>query len=396
MSAETLSGTTIPPDEFDGVLALQALLGAGLDVEVYPRQVVYVPAGEGAELSFVHGIPGTSGLGPVTYAQDKRMQRGLMERNGVPVPSSATFTVGRGISGAKRFARRVGFPVLVKPAVGDNGIETFRDIQDVEGIDQALEYLRTPPSQRAGFSRASYGLTELREPGEENGRVVVPPGYMFMVEHQLDGTYLRALVSDGEVRSVFRCEGVPSDETLTGGTEISDQVHPSVKALAVQAVRALPGLSVAAIDIVLEDPARPTDEQEVGVVEFSERPGLWVQAKADLALAEQLSADLVRRYAVAEGHALGEPRQEVSVTIEAHALPDATQGGQAIVDAATALGVQAEVTGVDQTEGTVYATFSGAVATVAYLINEMLNGSIDEQRVMLAVVRDGGTAQRPG
>lgn len=387
MSAETLSTTTVPHDEFDGVLALRALLRAGLDVEVYPRQIVYVPAGEGAELSFVHGIPGTSGLGPVTYAQDKRMQRGLLERSGVPVPSAATFTVGRGVSGAKRFARKVGFPVLVKPAVGDNGIETFRDIQDVEGIDQALDYLRTPPSQRAGFSRASYGLTELREPGEENGRVVVPPGYMFMVEHQLQGAYLRVLVSDGDVRSVVRCEGVPADETLTGGTEIIDQVHPSVKQLALRAVRALPGLSVAAIDMVLEDPARPTDEQQIGVVEFSERPSLWVQAKVDADLAAHLSEDLVRRYAAAEGHPLADPRPEVAVAIEAHALPDATHGGQAIVEAATALGLQAEVAEVDQTEGTVYATLSGGAGTVAHLINEMLNGSIDEQRVMLVVAR---------
>lgn len=387
MSAETLPSTTTANDEFDGVLALQALLRAGLDVEVYPRQVVYVPAGEGTELSFVHGIPGTSGLGPVTYAQDKRMQRGLLERNGVPVPPAATFTVGRGVSGAKRFALRTGFPVLVKPAVGDNGIETFRNLQDVESIDQALDYLRTPPSQRAHFSRASYGLTELREPGEENGRIVVPPGYMFMVEHQLTGTYLRAFVSDGEVRSVIRCEGVPTDLSLTGGTEVIDQVHPSLKALALRAVHALPGLSLAAIDIVVEDLARPTDEQEVGVVEFSERPSLWVQAKVDPSLAERLSEDLVRRYAVAEGHTLAEPQAEVAATLEAHALPDATHGGRAIVEAATALGLQAEVTEVDQLEGTVYARFSGAPGTLAYLINEMLNGSIDEQRVMLAVVR---------
>lgn len=387
MSAETLSSTASPHDEFDGVLALQALLRAGLDVEVYPRQIVYVPAGEGAELSFVHGIPGTSGLGPVTYAQDKRMQRGLMERNGVPVPNGATFTMGRGISGAKRFARKVGFPVVVKPAVGDNGIETFRDINDVEGIDQALDYLRTPPSQRAGFSRASYGLTELREPGEENGRLVVPPGYMFTIERQLEGTYLRVFVSDGEVRSVIQCEGVPTDQTLTGGTEIIDHLHPSLKAVALQAVRAIPGLSLAAIDLVVEDPARAADEQEVGVVEFSERPALWVQAKVGLALAEQLSEEMVRRYAAAEGHPLAQPRSAVTVTIEAHALPDAAHGGKAIVEAATALGLQAEVTDVDQTEGTVYATLSGAAGTVAYVINEMLNGSIDEQRVMLVVAR---------
>ena len=386
MSAEPLTRLTAAHEEFDGVLALRALLRAGLDVEVYPRQVAYIPAGEGAELSFVHGIPGTSGLGPVTYAQDKRMQRGLLERAGVPVPHSATFTMGRGISGAKRFASRVGYPVLVKPAVGDNGIETFRDLVDPTGIDQALDYLRTPPAHRAGFSRASYGLTELREPGEENGRIVVPPGYMFMIEQQLAGTYLRILVSDGEVRSVIQCEGVPTDGSLTGGSDITDRVHPSLTALAVQAVRAIPGLGLAALDVVLEDPTRPVEEQELGVVEFSERPALWVQAMVDPPLADRLSEELVRRYAAAEGHQLGEPHTEVEVAIEAHALPDADEGGRAIVAAATAAGLQAEVTDVDQTEGTVRARLAGDAAAVAHLTNDMLNGSIDEQRVMLVVI----------
>ncbi|WP_022919010.1 hypothetical protein [Ruania albidiflava] len=387
MSSETLSQKIAPHEEFDGVLALRALLRAGLDVEVYPRQVVYAPARNGVDLSFVHGIPGSSGLGPVTYAQDKRMQRGLLERHGVPVPRSATFTMGRGISGAKRFARKVGYPVLVKPAVGDNGIETFRNIRSSGGIDAALDYLRTPPSERPGFSRAAYGLTELREPGEENGRIVVPPGYMFMVEKQLEGTYLRVLVSDGEVRSIIQCEGVPTDESFIGGTEILGQTHPSLNELALRAVAALPGLSLAAIDFVVENPVRPVDEQDLGVVELSERPALWVQARVDPTWAEQLAEDLVRRYATAEGHSLPEPRPSVSVTLEAHALPDATEGGQAIVEAATARGLQAEVTDVDQTAGTVYAKLSGDAGIVAHLVNEMLNGSIDEQRVMLAVVR---------
>jgi len=387
VSVETHTVPGRPHDQLDGVLALRALLRAGLPVEVYPRQVVYVPAGARAELSFVHGIPGTSGLGPVTFAQDRRMQRALMERNGVPVPHGATFTMGRGISGSKRFARKTGYPVLIRPAVGDNGIETFRNIRTAHDIDVALDYLRTPPSERPGFSRAAYGLTELREPGEEDGRVVVPPGYMFVVEQQLEGDYLRLFISDGEVRSVIRCEGVPTDDSLTGGTEILDSAHTSIKALALRAAGALPGLSLAAVDMVVEDATRQADEQDLGVVEISERPSLWVQERVDPDLAQSLAEDLVRRYAAAEGHRLGEPQAEVSVTVEAHALPDATQGGQAIVEAADALRLQAEVTDVDQTAGTVYARLSGDAGTVADLVNEMLNGSIDEQRVMLVVVR---------
>ncbi|UFU02206.1 hypothetical protein LQF12_11890 [Ruania suaedae] len=387
MSADTHALSSVPAAELDGVLALRAVLRAGLDAEVYPRQVCYVPAGDGAELSFVHGLPGTSGLGPVTFAQDKRMRRGLLERNGVPVPSSATFTIGKGVKAAKRTASILGYPVVVKPAVGDNGIETFRDIHDDAGIDAALEYLRNPTSEREGFNRSAYGLTELREPGEENGRIVVPPGYMFMVEKQLEGEYLRILVSDGEVRSIVRCHGAPSDGSMTGGEDVTEDAHEDVRGLALRASAGLPGLGLCSIDMVVPDVTAPFEESTVGVVEFSERAGLSVQAKVDPALAERLSEEVVHRYASASGWTVAEPIGEVDVAFEAHSLPDPDRGGEAIAAAATAIGLASEITRIDTLGGLVEGRFSGEAGLIARLTNELLDGDVEQQSVMLVVLR---------
>jgi ABC-type transport system substrate-binding protein len=51
---------------------------------------------------------------------------------GLPVPKGATFSVGRGVRDAKNFAERIGYPVVVKPAMGDNAIETFRMLRRYE------------------------------------------------------------------------------------------------------------------------------------------------------------------------------------------------------------------------------------------------------------------------
>src|SRR5699024_6140981 len=130
VSTESQNELHLNPIECDGVLLLRAALRYGLDVSLYPRQILLASAAGLPELSFVHGLPGTSGLGPVTYAQDKRMRRALMERSGIPVPRGATFTMGRGVNGAKKFASELGFPVVIKPAIGDNVIETFRNLHD--------------------------------------------------------------------------------------------------------------------------------------------------------------------------------------------------------------------------------------------------------------------------
>src|SRR5690606_24508975 len=94
----------VGPDLHDGYEIHRAALCRGLDVMLYPRQVLTTraPAG-GAELSFAHGVPGTSTQSGVTFAQDRQMRREMQAAAGLPVPPGATFAVGREEWEAKRF-----------------------------------------------------------------------------------------------------------------------------------------------------------------------------------------------------------------------------------------------------------------------------------------------------
>lgn len=379
---------SLDPAELDGVLALHAALRYGLDVEILPRQVlISVVEGNSNEMSFVHGIPGNTGLAPVTYAQDKRMRRAQMERAGIPIPKGATFSLGYGSKLAARYAKQIGYPITVKPAVGDNGIEGFLNIRNRRGMREALAYLSQPTTERETFTRASYGLTELREPGIEDGKVTVPPGYLFIVEKHLVGQYLRFLVVDGEVVSAILCEGYPVDRTLSGGREVLNELHPEVVDLAARAGQVIPGVPAVAVDIVIPNPAAPLEGQTYGLVEYSERPYLWVQGVVDPELPLVLSDKIFRSYADKLGFTLSAPRDEIELSFDAMAIPDARAGAKAMEETAKKWGFELQVSDVDQLGGSVSGTLSGDALLIAAFADALLDGKIDDTPVMMASFR---------
>jgi hypothetical protein len=372
----------------DGYEVHQAALRRGLNVVLYPRQVLMVSAPDDArELAFIHGIPRSTTLGSVTYAQDKRMRRALLERAGLPLPKGATFSVGRGISDAKSFAERIGYPVVVKPAMGDNAIETFPDVADEEQLDAAIDYLRTPPTERATFTRAAYALTELREPGEEDGRVVVPPGYRFLVEEHVRGEYLRFLVVSGLVRSAVHCPGPPGSEWTGAGRDILGETHPTLQQVAIDATHALPGLTVASVDIVAGDHRRPASEQNVWVVEFSERPGLAVQATVSDELSQRMGDVILNQYAEDDALHLAETQDQVAVEFRAEAIPDLDGAVSALAKAAQELGITGHVGISDRIEGIADGVLQGPANHIAWLAEAMLDGKLDGHRAMLVEER---------
>ncbi|NEE04094.1 hypothetical protein [Phytoactinopolyspora halotolerans] len=389
-SAQTSAGSgtaALPPEVRDGYEVHAAALRRGLDVALYPRQVMMAGGGENDEMAFIHGVPESSSLGSVTYAQDKRMRRALLERAELPLPKGATFSVGRGIKDAKNFVERLGYPVVVKPAMGDNAIETFPGIRNEEQLDAAIDYLMTPPTERDTFVRAAYALTELREPGEEDGRVVVPPGYRFLIEEHVHGEYVRLLVVDGLVRSVVHCPGPPSVAAAEHGRDILGEVHPTLQQLAIDAVQAMPGLGVAAVDIVVGDYQRPAAGQGVWIVELSERPGLAVQAD----VAEELSqflGDVILTHGAAVGDlSLEEARDDVAVEFHAEAIPDLDGAVAALADAARDFGITGHVGVTDRVEGVADGLLQGSARHIAWLSEMLLDGRLNGHRAMLVEER---------
>jgi hypothetical protein len=374
----------IPDDLRDGYEIHRAALSYGMDVSLYPRQVLLAGYRDSdVRLAFVHGIPQTSNLAAVTYAQDKRMRRELLARAGLPVPEGATFAIGRQRDGARRFARAIGYPVVVKPAVGENMREVFAGLWNERELDAAIDYFRTPEADRPGFTRAAYSLTLLLEPDEEDGRTVTPAGYQFLLERHVSGRPLRLLViGDRVVSGVYLPGDSATAQDGTGG-DVCDEVHPTVAALAVRAARAVPGLAAAAVDLVLADHRRAVRDQPLWIVDFSERPSLAAQASVSGHRSAELGDTLLSEHAADSEITLGPPRDEIRIGFRADGATDPAAVVTAITNAADELGLTNQVRVTDRVEGTASGTFEGPPAYIALIFELLTSGRLHGQRAML-------------
>lgn len=379
----------------DGYELHRAALRHGLNVTLYPRQVLMAspPAG-GTELTFVHGIPKTSTLAAVTYAQDKRMRRELLVRAGLPVPEGGTFAIGRELAQAKELAREIGYPVVVKPAVGDNLAEVFAGLRDEQQLDAAIEYLRTPELERPTFTRTAYALTLLLEPDEEDGRSVAPAGYQFLLERHVPGEYVHVMVLGDDLLAAVYCPGGPAGPAGPAGApglpgvtgpnrDVTDELHPSIAALAVEAAQTIPGLAVAAVDIVLADHRQAATDQQLWIVDFAERPLLAAAAGASEALSHRLGEAILSAHAAESAVTLAAPRDEVSVAVQVEGATDPHAVAAAIGAAAEEHGLTGTVSVADPVEGTAEGSLRGAPGAIAWIIESLLDGQLHGQRAML-------------
>lgn len=380
-SVPLAAGPAVPADLRDGYEVLRAALRHGLDVSLYPRQVLMVATADGEEFAFVHGVPDTSTLAAVTYAQDKRMRRELLQRAGLPVPAGASFAIGREVDRAKRFARSVGYPVVVKPTVGDNLSEILPAANEKE-LSRAIEYLRRPEVERPTFTRTAYALTLLLEPDEEDGRSVAPAKYQFMVEQRPPGDRLRILLIDGEVSSALR---LSNDLAKPAWQDVTEDLHQSLRDLAVKAALTVPGLTVVALDLSVADHTRPAGA-EVYIMDFSERPMLATQAAVSEGLAQRLGEQILLSRAAGNG-LQPTPREEASVEFTIEGATNAPAAVAAICERANASGLVGHLTVVDQVEGRAEGHIQGDPAEVALLFELLLAGQIDRERAMLVRAR---------
>jgi hypothetical protein len=382
--SETVSGYGVPPALHDGFEIHQAALRYGLNVTLYPRQVLMASRpGDGTELTFVHGIPQASTLAAVTYTQDKRMRRELLARAGLPVPDGGTFAIGSEVRQARRLARRIGYPVVLKPAGGDNMSEVL-PARNGREFAAAIEYLRVPETDRPTFTRAAYGMTMFQELEEDDdGRTMAPSSYQFLVERRVSGQYLRLLVLADKVISVVYCRDGQPGAPGGSNSDIMGDVHPSIPSLAVRAGCAVPGLSVAAVDVVVTDYTRPLVDQEYWIVDLSERPWLVVQAHHSEELSQRCAGEILLHQAALCSVSLGSPRDKVSIRFRAEGMIDPDGAIDALQTASEELGLVTTTRVSDAIEGIADGAIHGPAHHVARLLELLVGGRLHGQRALL-------------
>lgn len=236
---------------------------------------------------------------------DKSLTKSLLQTNNLPTAIGQRMPRA-GINSSMNFIKRHGWPVVVKPLRGSGGRGVTANIDNEVDLRDAIPHADSP----SGF------LIEKHVPGDD---------FRFLVVGDtVAGVWVRDaanVVGDGEAdldslidsKNAIRAQNphlsvrpIPKSELVlshlkrsgkdlsyvpakgekvylrsaanlsSGGdnVELTDETHPSLKAIAVAACQALPGTELAGVDMLLSDHRAPADTQTVNICEINGRPGI--------------------------------------------------------------------------------------------------------------------------
>ncbi|MHB1245413.1 MAG: cyanophycin synthetase [Sulfuriferula sp.] len=243
-----------------------------------------------------------------SIASDKDLTKSLLGSCGVPVPE------GRLVGSpqdAWEAAEDIGLPVAVKPVDANHGRGVSLDLMTQAHVEAAYAVAR---------AESRKVIVERHIPGHEHrllvvgGRLVAAArGEMIwvkgdghstiteLIDTQLNTDPRRGIAEDfplsiilideePAIRLELARQGLSPESIPAAGQEVlvqrngnvaidvTDTVHPEVTAMATLAARIV-GLDVAGVDLVVEDIARPLDQQRGAIVEVNAGPGLLMHLK---------------------------------------------------------------------------------------------------------------------
>jgi cyanophycin synthetase len=240
----------------------------------------------------------------VELASDKEETNQILRDLGLPVPDQRLVRTARD---AVRAARRIGFPVVLKPLAGNHGrgvsinLTTDEDVEAgfakaseygrnvvveayMEGFDHRLLVIdgqlvaaaKRIPGHVIGNGRSS--VTELVDLLNQDPRRGIGHEKV-LTRLELDGQAERLLAAKG-----YTVDSVPAEGEVvylratanlsTGGTaiDVTDEIHPDNRDMAIRAIQAI-GLDIGGVDFLTADITRSYREVGGGICEINAGPG---------------------------------------------------------------------------------------------------------------------------
>lgn len=244
------------------------------------------------------------------YVQkNKALTKSLLAKEKISVAKGKLFKKGKIIE-AHEFIKKIGFPVVIKPFDGDHGDLVFIGLKNKKDCDEAMKRI---------IKRSNYMLVEKEFYGKEY-RFIASRSKVFAVAHRDsanivgDGIHnIKELVEiknsnlmrgkdsgsplveikidnitkQNLIEQNMKLDYVPAKEQKvylrkesnisTGGDsiDVTDEVHPELKKIVVKAVRVVPGLAYAGIDLMTNKDIsmKPTKNSYI-IIELNASPGI--------------------------------------------------------------------------------------------------------------------------
>lgn len=286
-----------------------AAVRRGARVDRWSEEIVTVDAGAGPiPFSGMNG-PSCSVVGR-TICDRKELAHACLQRAGVAVPAGRSFAIDRE-SEARRYARGMGAPLVVKPNAAARGRGVTVGIHDLDSLREAWGRAVRAIARRLEGSV----IVERHVTGDDYRCFVVDDRMVsatrrvraYVVGNGSDdvATLIAAKNRERALNPYLRRYPIPTELALlealreaglgldhvppagahvtlrntsnlaTGGdsVDVTDTVHPSFREVAVAALRAIPGMHYGGVDLLAHDLTRPASHENHVVTEIEYAPG---------------------------------------------------------------------------------------------------------------------------
>ncbi len=279
----------------------------------YQEEMAFLELSCRKHFEYIIGQKSSKTSAPASYAEgNKVLAKSLLSRRKISVAEGKSFHKNK-INEAYEFIKTIGYPIVIKPFDGDHGNLVFIGLKNEKGCDEAIKKI---------IKKSKYVLIEEEFKGKEfrfitTTKKVLAVTYRDPANIIGDGIHnIKELVkiknSDpmrGEknekplvkikidnitkqnlIEQKINLDYIPvkgkkiylrkESNISTGGDsiDVTDQVHPELKKIAVKSVRAIPGLAYAGVDLMTnKDISKKPTKNSYIIVELNSSPGIYPQ-----------------------------------------------------------------------------------------------------------------------
>lgn len=283
----------------------------GVKWEIVPGTQVVILEYKGRQVSYYHQVPSTTSALAKYSCNNKKITRNLLTNAGVVVPKGFQVSKRSSAEYLREVYDDLKKPLVVKPVNGYAGESITVEIDSYPSYLQALELAF------AYSSKDSTALVEEMFEGEEY-RILATRDKVIGIVHRVPGNVvgdgvhtIRQLIEQKNAEEIREENGLQShlqikidkdlhqnlaelglnldtipevDEQVflrkvsnisKGGDAIdyTDLAHPSVKEIVLEAIRAIPGLSFAGVDLITSDITQQQTNDSYVIIEINDSPG---------------------------------------------------------------------------------------------------------------------------